>query len=47
MKKYKEAAEKRANQLIGRLAYWRNYKDFWRADDKDRPFFIRLMRVYR
>jgi hypothetical protein len=37
--KYKEAAEKRANQLIGRLASWKNYKDFWRADDKDRPFF--------
>jgi hypothetical protein len=37
--KYKSAAEKRANNLIGRLTSWKTYKDFWRADDKDRPFF--------
>lgn len=37
--KYKAAAEKRALLLIGRFASWKNYKDFWRADDKDRPFF--------
>ena len=37
--KYKASAEKRANNLIGRLTSWKNYKDFWRADDKDRPFF--------
>jgi hypothetical protein len=37
--KYKTAAEKRTVSLIGRLASWKSYKDFWRADDKDRPFF--------
>lgn len=37
--KYKAAAEKRALSLIGRLTTWKNYKDYWRADDKDRPFF--------
>ena len=37
--KYKAAAEKRTLSLINRLASWKNYKDFWRADDKDRPFF--------
>ena len=36
---YQKAAEKRANNLISRLASWQNYKDYWRADDKDRPFF--------
>lgn len=36
---YKQAAEKRVKQLIGRLASWKNYTDFWRADEKDRPFF--------
>ena len=37
--KYQQAAEKRANALIGRLTAWKNYKDYWRADAKDRPFF--------
>ena len=36
---YQAAAEKRANNLINRLASWQNYKNYWRADDKDRPFF--------
>ncbi|HZX58073.1 MAG TPA: glycoside hydrolase family 9 protein, partial [Mucilaginibacter sp.] len=37
--KYKVAAEKRALSLIGRLSTWKNYKNYWRADEKDRPFF--------
>ena len=37
--KYKTAAEKRALSLIGRLSTWKNYQNYWRADDKDRPFF--------
>jgi hypothetical protein len=37
--KYQTAAEKRALSLTARLATWKNYKDYWRADDKDRPFF--------
>ncbi|WP_426667494.1 glycoside hydrolase family 9 protein [Mucilaginibacter sp. McL0603] len=37
--KYKAAAKKRTLSLINRLSSWKNYKDFWRADDKDRPFF--------
>jgi hypothetical protein len=36
---YRVAAEKRAGRLIGRLASWTKYKDYWRADDGDRPFF--------
>ena len=36
---YKAAADKRAAQLIGRLTSWKDYKNYWRADDKDRPFF--------
>jgi len=36
---YKAAAEKRANNLVNRLTSWRTYKDYWRADDNDRPFF--------
>jgi hypothetical protein len=36
---YRAAAEKRAGRLIGRLASWTKYKDYWRADDADRPFF--------
>lgn len=36
---YKAAAEKRTQSLISRLISWQNYKDYWRADDKDRPFF--------
>ncbi|UZR96123.1 glycoside hydrolase family 9 protein [Chondrinema litorale] len=37
--KYKQAADKRANSLMSRLSSWKTYKDFWRADEKDRPFF--------
>jgi len=36
---YQKAAEKRADQLLTRLASWHSYKNYWRADDKDRPFF--------
>jgi len=36
---YRAAAEKRAGRLTGRLASWTKYKDYWRADDGDRPFF--------
>ena len=36
---YKEAADKRAEQLMNRLSSWKAYHDYWRADDKDRPFF--------
>jgi hypothetical protein len=36
---YQQAAEKRANKLLSRLSSWHNYKNYWRADDKDRPFF--------
>jgi len=36
---YRQAAEKRALQLLARLGSWKNYRDYWRADDKDRPFF--------
>jgi len=37
--KYREAAEKRADQLTKRLASWDRYTDYWRADNADRPFF--------
>ncbi|MEP6746834.1 MAG: glycoside hydrolase family 9 protein, partial [Bacteroidota bacterium] len=36
---YQKAAEKRSLQLLARFSSWKNYKDYWRADDKDRPFF--------
>ncbi|WP_221390718.1 glycoside hydrolase family 9 protein [Dyadobacter sp. NIV53] len=36
---YKIAAEKRAESLLGRLVSSEKYKNFWRADDHDRPFF--------
>jgi len=36
---YKTAAEKRAQNLLKRLTSWEKYKDYWRADDGDRPFF--------
>ena len=36
---YKEAADKRAQNLLNRFSAWKNYKDYWRADDQDRPFF--------
>ncbi|MFT3701057.1 MAG: glycoside hydrolase family 9 protein [Agriterribacter sp.] len=37
--KYRQYAEMRASQLMQRLNTWTKYKDYWRADDKDRPFF--------
>jgi thiol-disulfide isomerase/thioredoxin len=37
--KYRDDAESYANHLIGRLHTWKDYTDYWRADDKDRPFF--------
>jgi len=36
---YKTAATKRAANLVARLASWKGYKNYFRADDKDRPFF--------
>ncbi len=36
---YKTAADKRAAQLMDRLTSWKTYQNYWRADDKDRPFF--------
>lgn len=37
--KYQAAAERRANRLLDRLSTWGKYSGYWRADDKDRPFF--------
>lgn len=36
---YRQAADARAKSLLGRLATWQKYRDYWRADDADRPFF--------
>ena len=36
---YYAAATRRANALMARLSTWKNYNNYWRADDKDRPFF--------
>ncbi|MGQ4511821.1 glycoside hydrolase family 9 protein [Streptomyces sp. DW26H14] len=36
---YRAAADDRAKRLMARLARWKTYRDYWRADDKDRPFF--------
>ena len=36
---YRAAAEKRANSLLHRLSSWKEYTDYWRADNGDRPFF--------
>jgi hypothetical protein len=36
---YQNAAKKRAASLMNRLVTWRNYKNYWRADNNDRPFF--------
>lgn len=38
-RQYMAAATKRANSLMNRLVSWKGYKNYWRADDKDRPFF--------
>jgi Glycosyl hydrolase family 9/Cellulase N-terminal ig-like domain len=37
--KYKEAADRRARSLMARLTGSGKHKDYWRADDGDRPFF--------
>jgi hypothetical protein len=37
--KYKKAADQRAQGLMARLATSGEYKDYWRADAGDRPFF--------
>jgi len=36
---YLLAATKRANSLLSRLSTWKSYKNYWRADSTDRPFF--------
>jgi hypothetical protein len=36
---YKDAADKRALNLMARLTSRGEHKDYWRADDADRPFF--------
>jgi len=36
---YLAAANKRANNLLNRLSTWKDYKNYWRADSTDRPFF--------
>lgn len=38
-KRYKAAADKRAQSLMGRLTSSGQYKNYWRADGGDRPFF--------
>lgn len=38
-KRYADAADKRAQSLINRLVSHGGYKNYWRADDGDRPFF--------
>ena len=37
--KYKTAADKRAENLMARLTTKGDWKNYWRADDTDRPFF--------
>jgi hypothetical protein len=36
---YKQAADSRAKKLLNRLTSWKSYRDYWRADEQDRPFF--------
>src|ERR1700690_150478 len=36
---YRTAAETYARQLLDRLHTWKNYTDYWRADNAARPFF--------
>ncbi|HVW95339.1 MAG TPA: glycoside hydrolase family 9 protein [Mucilaginibacter sp.] len=36
---YSAAAAKRAASIMDRLTSWGKYKNYFRADDKDRPFF--------
>ncbi len=37
--RYQQVADRRARQLINRLADWTQYRDYWRVDAQDRPFF--------
>ena len=37
--KYKAAADRRAENLMDRLATSGSHTNYWRADDGDRPFF--------
>jgi hypothetical protein len=37
--KYKEAADRRARSLVARQISAGGYKNYWRADDAERPFF--------
>ena len=37
--KYKQAADRRAKSLMARQITAGGYKNYWRADDADRPFF--------
>ncbi len=36
---YMKAATKRAKSLVNRLTTWKKYKNYWRANNKKRPFF--------
>ncbi len=36
---YKAASDRRAKSLVGRLISSGEFHDYWRADDRDRPFF--------
>ena len=36
---YQSAAAARAKALTTRLQSWKNYKDYWRVNETDRPFF--------
>ncbi|NSL87375.1 glycoside hydrolase family 9 protein [Chitinophaga sp. Mgbs1] len=36
---YRAAAATRAAKLLARLHQWKQYRNYWRADDRDRPFF--------
>jgi hypothetical protein len=36
---YRATADRRASSLAARLVTWRQYRNYWRADDGDRPFF--------
>ena len=37
--KYREAADRRAKNLVGRLSISGSYQNYWRADEGTRPFF--------
>jgi hypothetical protein len=39
IEKYKQAADRRAKSLMARQMTAGGYKNYWRADDRDRPFF--------